>query len=395
MTEGLHTQARLLFRAALLVFIVTIVIGILNGLDIWKPAHNLLLTHVHAGTLGWITLAVVGVAFLMFGEGADQKAAAGASRLAMLMTVAALVYVGAFAAGSGIYRPIAGTLMLIAIVSALVWVAGCYRRTPSTTPRLALLLAMVSLMIGAILGVLLGLFIANGSVPGLSQESAAALAGAHPPAMLIGYLILAGVAVADWVLGGAEKRSGPIVAWSLFVAGILVNIAIIFDIEPLIQVATLLEVVAIILFLVRMWPQVKPSSWGGGGSDNFGRMSVIFLAVGIGLLVYLVQLLVSGQLDPETDTGNIGVLLAFDHSMFVGVMTNALFAAVGKLGGRSGSPRLVVWGVNLGLIAFLVGLVGEITVLKQIGSPIMGVALLAGIYLLIVQLKPPSQAAPV
>jgi hypothetical protein len=35
MNGGLQSQARLLFRAALLIFMVTIVIGILNGLDVW------------------------------------------------------------------------------------------------------------------------------------------------------------------------------------------------------------------------------------------------------------------------------------------------------------------------------------------------------------------------
>ena len=68
----MQTPARLLLRAALLIFVVTIVIGILNGLNVWEPSHNMLLSHVHAGTLGWITLAVAGSAMLMFGEGADQ-----------------------------------------------------------------------------------------------------------------------------------------------------------------------------------------------------------------------------------------------------------------------------------------------------------------------------------
>ena len=57
--NALQPQARLLYRGALLIFVVTIVIGILNGLDIWDPTHQMVLTHVHAGTLGWITLAVV------------------------------------------------------------------------------------------------------------------------------------------------------------------------------------------------------------------------------------------------------------------------------------------------------------------------------------------------
>jgi len=48
----LESSVRLLFRSALAIFLITIVIGILNGLDIWDPTHEMVLTHVHAGTLG-------------------------------------------------------------------------------------------------------------------------------------------------------------------------------------------------------------------------------------------------------------------------------------------------------------------------------------------------------
>jgi hypothetical protein len=36
----LQPSVQLLFRSALLIFLVTIVIGILNGLDIWDPTHE-------------------------------------------------------------------------------------------------------------------------------------------------------------------------------------------------------------------------------------------------------------------------------------------------------------------------------------------------------------------
>jgi hypothetical protein len=375
----LAAPARMLFKSALLIFVITILIGILNGLDIWDPPRNVLLTHVHAGTLGWITLAVVGVAMLMFGDNADAGVVEQSNRLAMVTVAAVVVYVIAFLTGTGVFRPIAGTLMLAAIVWVLTWVVGRYRVLPSTTPRLALLLAMISLTIGAILGVLLGLFIARGSIPGMSAESAAALAGAHPPAMLIGYLVLAGVAVADWILGGPEGRTGRLVAWALFVAGILVNIAFIFQLDDLIPLPTLLEVIAVVAFIVRMWPKIAPSAWAGGGNANFARMSIVFLAVGIGLLVAVVQLFLSGALDPETGEGPIGVLLAFDHAMFIGVMTNALFAAVTWMS-ASTYKKIVLWSVNGGLTVFLLGLVIDVAILKRIGAPVMGFALLYAIW---------------
>ena len=378
--NALQPQVRLLYRGALLIFVVTIIIGILNGIDVWDPTHQMVLTHVHAGTLGWITLAVVGSALAMFGGGADSKAVATARTLTMATLVTVVIYVAAFATTTGIFRPIAGTLLLIAIIWALIWVAGRYGSSDKSTAQLALYLSVISLTIGAILGVLLGVFVANGSLPGLSTERAGALAGAHPAAMLIGYLILAGVAISHWVLKGGQGMIGRLVAWALFLAGLLANVAFIFEIDALIQVFSGLQVIAIIAYIVHMWGKIKPSAWAGDSADNFGRVAVLGLVVGIGLLVYVVQLVTSGELDPETGDGPIGVLIAFDHAMFIGVMTNALFAAVAALAGaKAATNRIILLAVNLGLVLFLIGLVTESAILKQVGTPIMGLALLYGI----------------
>lgn len=364
---------------------MTIVIGILNGLDLWEPSHNLLLTHVHAGTLGWITLAVIGAAMLMFGDGASARTVATASRLAMAVIATTVLYVVAFATTTGVFRPIAGTLMLVAIVWVLIWVWGQYNSSGRSVAHLGILLATISLTIGAVLGVLLGLFIARGSLPGLSNETAAALAGAHPPAMLIGYLVLAGVAIVHWLLNGRQSAAGKAVVWALFLGGVAANLAFILDIEPLIQVATGLEVLAIVTFTVHMFSELKPGSWVGQASGNHARVSAVFLLVGIGLLVYVVQLFTSGELNPETGEGPIGVLLAFDHAMFIGVMTNALFALVARVAG-TGRNSVILWAVNGGLIVFLLGLVLDVSLLKKIGAPVMGVALLYAIYVYFRQL---------
>jgi hypothetical protein len=378
--NALEPQSRLLYRGALLIFVVTIIIGILNGLDVWDPTHQMILTHVHAGTLGWITLSVVATALAMFGANADAGAVATARNLTRAMLVIIVIYVAAFATTTGILRPVAGTLLLITIVWALTWVVRRYRTSEHTTAQLALYLAIISLTIGAILGVLLGIFVANGSIPGLSNERASSLAGAHPVAMLIGYLILAGVAISHWVLDGGQGVLGRLVAWALFAAGLIANIAFIFDIEPLIQVFSALQVIAIIAYIVHMWGKITPGAWAGGGATNFGRMAVLGLVVGIGLLVYVVQLFTSGQLDPETGEGPVGVLIAFDHAMFIGVMTNALFGAVSRLASvRAATNRLILIAVNSGLVLFLIGLVSDSAIFKRIGTPIMGLALLYGI----------------
>lgn len=385
MTES-EASARLLFRSALLIFLVTIVIGILNGADIWNPSHELLLTHVHAGTLGWITLAVFGAAMLLFGG-------EGSRNVALFAVGATVLYVIAFATGTGIFRPIAGTLELAAIVWMLVWVSRRYGSSTKTTGHLGVLLAMVSLTIGGILGVFLGLFIAEGSIPGLSDDVASSLAGAHPPAMLIGYLVLAGAAVVHWLLDGPQTRPGRMVMWGLFLGGVAANLSFILDVEPLVQVATLLEVVAIVTFTIHMWGRIKPSQWAGAGVDNFARLSSLFLVVGVALLVYVVQLFISGELDPETGAGPIRTLTAFDHAMFIGVMTNALFALVARSTTRPPHGALI-WLVNGGVAVFLIGLLADSDVLIQIGAPVMGLALIYGVYVFLTSMRPAEAEIP-
>lgn len=386
MTES-EASAQLLFRSALLIFLVTIVIGILNGTGIWDPSHEMLLTHVHAGTLGWITLAVFGAVIRMFGG-------EGSRNVAIFAVAVTVLYVIAFATGTGIFRPIAGTLELVAIVWMLVWVSRRYGSSTKSSGQLGILLAMISLTIGAVLGVMLGLFIAEGSIPGLSEDVASSLAGAHPPAMLIGYLVLAGAAIVHWLLDGPATRAGRLVMWALFLGGVAANLAFILDLDALIQVATLLEVIAIITFTVHMWGRIKPSQWAGGGGDNFARLASLFLLAGVALLVYVVQLFMSGELDPETGAGPVRVLLAFDHTMFIGVMTNALFAMVSRAGVRP-PPSALIWLVNGGVAVFLIGLIADTDVLIQVGAPIMGLALIYGIIVFLARMRPAEVETPV
>ena len=46
---------------------------------------------------------------------------------------------------------------------------------------------------------------------------------------------------------------------------------------------------------------------------------------------------------------------------------------------RAATHRIILLAVNFGLALFLIGLVSDTTILKQIGTPIMGLALLYGI----------------
>jgi hypothetical protein len=88
------------------------------------------------------------------------------------------------------------------------------------------------------------------------------------------------------------------------------------------------------------------------------------------------------DLDDPSDA-NLGLLIGFDHVWFIGVMTNILFGVLlaATVGTRLGLiDKIVLWGVNVGLIGFVVGLITVTQEPKRIFTPLMGVALLVGIF---------------
>ncbi len=76
--------------------------------------------------------------------------------------------------------------------------------------------------------------------------------------------------------------------------------------------------------------------------------------------------------------------------MFIAVMTNVLFgvlAAAISSGRTRLANRILLWGVNIGIVGFALGLITTTQVLKRIFTPIMGVALLVGIGFYLMELR--------
>jgi hypothetical protein len=398
-----------MFISALLLFVFTIVVGILNGLDIYDPDHDTLLTHVHAGTLGWISLATAGTGFLMFTRGRDlsEDERARSSTLAWAMTGAITLYVIAFLIGDRmpgdrIQRPIAGTLLFVVVIWYVVWLFQNNRAYDrSNVARLGLILAWLSMLIGAVLGVLLGIFTSLNEIPGLADDTAARLAEAHPPAMVIGFLFLAAFSIIEWLLHEeqtwAESRAGATMMWLAFVGGIIVNIAFISDVEDLLGPANLLAIAGVGVLIWRARSLLVPSGWTGAGTGAYPRFSIMFLIAYLVLLTVIVQRFVSGAMDVNAlQDWELGLILTFDHVMFIGVMTFLLFGVLAsQINDGSGVTvvdKILLWGVAAGITGFAVGLLTVTAAVKQVFTPIMGVALLVGIGYYVIQLgKAPEQ----
>ncbi len=101
------------------------------------------------------------------------------------------------------------------------------------------------------------------------------------------------------------------------------------------------------------------------------------------LFMYIVFTFISAN-DPNALPVN--VLIASDHSVYIGVITNIVIGVVSLLVlGRSAPAwvrQTIFWGVNLGLVVFAIGLILDTAEIKRIGAPVMGITLLIGLFLL-------------
>lgn len=400
-SAGLAAASRNTLSAAAAIFVYTIVIGILNGMDIWEPEHDMLMSHVHSGTLGWITLGVAGIAFLMFSEGREvgTDEQRNVTVMAWALVGAVVLYILAFAVGDSMFddriqRPIFGTVLFVVVIWTLVWIVTAYRAYDSpSAARLGLVLAWISLLIGSVFGILLGLYTANGEVPGLDDETAGRFADAHPPAMVIGYLLVAGFAVVEWLLHDDDDgRGGPAQMWLLFVAGIVINIAFVTGTdEQLAGPANLLMIAALVTMLWRSRSMLTPDGWRRAGVGLFPRFALCFLVAYIVLLTVLISWIIRDVIDFDALTeSQEGLLLAFDHTMFIGVMTNIVFGvlAVRLPSARATLANKVLWiGANVGLVGFALGLLTTTALLKQIFAPIMGLSLLFALVVYLAELR--------
>ena len=147
-------ELHLLLLSAMIVFVLTVVIGIVNGQQVVKLSQRVILTHVHAGTLGWITLSVFAIALYLFGE--DTTIPAKSMYLRVLSIVAAVtlpIYVLAFLSGNLIARAVFGIPTLLVFLGFFGWIIARSGKLRLGIPHLAILAAMLALIIGGVFGV--------------------------------------------------------------------------------------------------------------------------------------------------------------------------------------------------------------------------------------------------
>jgi hypothetical protein len=376
-THPLRGEVRLLLQLAMVVFVWTVGIGILNGTDLVDFDRKVVLSHVHAGTLGWITTCVFAATLWLFGADAPEgqvRTARGLTRVAMV-TLPLFAFTFAFTYDDP--RALLGSLAMLTIVGFFAWTVARARHVELTTVHLGFLAAVATSVIGAVLGVLLATEIATGRdvVPSGGED-------AHPATMVVGFLIPVGMALAEWGLRGSAVppagRLGRAQIGLPFLGGVLLMVGLLVDIEPLPPLATLIELVGVGIFVARLAPDVRRVDWTAHTPARFGAAAAIAIVANIVFINYLAAAN-KGDFDLVADHQ----LLALDHMMFIGVLTNAIFAMLlaSTVPDRRFAPMdsAVFAGMNLGLLGFFVSLLAESTALERVATPVMGAAILAGL----------------
>lgn len=391
---GWVQSVRQLLYVAMAVFLVTIVIGILNGLDVVEFNRDQLLTHVHSGTIGWITLGIVAAA-VWLARAVDR-------RLALALAITVPVYVAAFYTGNLPARAVTGTLLL-AVTLWLVawsWQAALSGRSLTT---LAVALGITSFGYGAVIGVLIQVQMATGNAIFPVNSD---FVGAHAGTMVFSYLVLVAMGVIEWRVKGTTGRPvlGLVQVGALFFGGLLLAVALLLvgadrsdsgqaTLQAVGGIDMLLQLIAVVLFAIRVLPGAVRTDWMAAGPGRRMGTAAIFVVVAIVLFIYEIFLIIGGKAFEDI----FGLAVALDHSVFIGVITNMVIAlSLSLTSDRSGeSPigeHVAFWGQNLGLVVFMAGLITETVVLKQIGAPVMGVSILVGLGIVTMRLRSSSLA---
>jgi hypothetical protein len=383
-------QSRLLFRVGLGIFTVTVLIGIVNGFHFVTLSRAVLLTHVHAGTLGWVTLVAMAAAYWLYGN-SSAPLDGHARGVAMGMCICVPLYVLAFLSGNFVLRAVFGVPVLLLIVGVVVLLARGIGTAGASNPRLGVLLAFVTLVVGSTIGVLIQVQLAANHQ--FLPDSAVA---GHASAQVGGYLVLFALSAIEWRLNGADDRgiAGRIQVGLLFVGGLLLATGALLNIQPLLGIFIPMDIIALVIFLVRVGPRVVSARWGEATSSRHYAVAVPWVVINLATTIYFVT-----QLIKDPNTAPFNVITAADHAIFLGVITNIGWGLLHDFApDRSIAPwaeNVVFWVMNLALAGFAVTLLANVQAAEKFFAPFQGLAILLGIVVFSMRLAGgPGNASP-
>jgi hypothetical protein len=205
--------------------------------------------------------------------------------------------------------------------------------------------------------------------------------------MTFGYLVLTAMGFIEWRLLGTRglPTLGLVQVGALFLGGIIISVALLAGAEQIGGMLYLLaELVAVVIFVIRVWPATFRSPWGSAQPARHFAMASVWAVAALLLFMYIVVTIISAP-DPATAELPFNILIASDHAVYIGVITNIVVGLLSMLflAGRGGLvSHVIFWGLNLGLLVFAIGLIVDTAEIKRIGAPLMGLTLLVALGLL-------------
>ena len=400
--EGLRyrLEIRWLYQAALLLFLVTIALGMARGLGLIDFSdRNQVLSHVHSGTIGWITLGIAASVLWLYGGMAPRDPGERfVTWTSALLVVSVPIYVAAWWTGNLPFRAIGGALVLIGILMFVGWVVRAafrigYRNL--TTPQLGTVVGLITLVVGSGIGVLLQVqFATRTSFLGLEQGT-----GAHAEIQISGYLVLVAMSIAYWRLHGNDRTArGTWMVWLFFLGGATTAVALLGNILPLAAMYIPLDIAAFVIFLTVAGRKVVNPGWLRAESARHYAISIPFAIVYLAVFIYIIVGFIVLKLWPEFSDVPPNLIPAAEHPLFVGMVTNTLFGLLLDFNrDRRVWPwadEVVFWGLNIAVAAFTVALVTAATDLYKFITPVLGISLIVGIAVNTVRLwAAPTSAA--
>jgi hypothetical protein len=198
--------------------------------------------------------------------------------------------------------------------------------------------------------------------------------------MVIGFLVPLGMALIEWTLRNGKAplpvtTAGKVQIALPFIGGLLVMFGLLLDLVPLVALSLPFEIIGVIIMIKRLLPDVTTVDWG----SSLGRFSVVsMIALPLDLVWFTYMLM---KYEGDFDLAPEREILALDHLLFIGVVTNAVFALMSiataaRRGMWSWVDTVVLVGVNIPLALFWIGLVTDSDHMIQMATPIMGTSIL-------------------
>lgn len=381
--EGVWHQLRIIFIGSGLLFLINNLVGFANALTEGAIDRGQILVHLHAGSVGWITLSAIGLAiWVVTGQrDVDQAYERNVRRLGWSAVIAFAFYVPNFwlafgPVGLTTLLPIFGIAAVLVLWWAAIWVIGQLRnQAPLTTIQLLAAGALLVAAIGATVGALLGLeHVVGRFLPIVGDR-----VGAHA-AMMDTYLFLVAAAIIEWATRPASEHrwgwAGAIQACAWIVGAALVPTAFFLNaVDAILPIFGMLLLGGLAIFLIRVaWRGVLAGPLAAG-ARAWAFFGTAWLVAYMGFFMWIVS-----------TGGDFGALptwfpTAFAHAGFVGMMTNLLMAvhferARAQRGVAGWAEPAAMWLINGGLLLFI-GL--KIASDIRTGALVMGIGVVLGV----------------